>query len=80
MRNNDTIVLDKETLDCLDVLAEEAGMSNDEYLRKLLIDRATLRLQQQKAGASLFLPKMVECHHRENRDGKAGQSRCQIAG
>ena len=67
MSNNDTFELDKATLDDLDILAKEAGMSNDDYLRKLLVDRATKHLQRQDADPSLFLSKMVECHQSNKR-------------
>jgi len=56
MTDTDTIELDEETLNNLDALAKEAGVSSDEYLRLLLLDRASAHLKQQQAGGSLFLP------------------------
>jgi hypothetical protein len=54
MDNNDTITLDEETFTNLDTLAKEAGVSNDEYLRALLFDRASEYLKLQKSERSLF--------------------------
>ena len=56
MNDKDTIELDEETLADLDRLAKEEGMTMDEYLRKLLFDRASTLLKQKKAKPSLFLP------------------------
>ena len=56
MNDGETIELDEETFDNLDELAKEAGLSNDEYLRKVLFDRANAHLKQQQPERSLFLP------------------------
>ena len=54
MDDNNTIELDEKTLDNVEKLAKEAGMSKDAYLRKLLFDRAAEHLKQQETGRSLF--------------------------
>ena len=56
MSDGETIELDEETFDNLGELAKEAGLSNDEYLRKMLFDRASTHLKQREAERSLFLP------------------------
>jgi len=56
MNDTNTVELDNETISNLDELAKEAGVSNDEYLRLLLLDRASARLKEQKDERSLFLP------------------------
>jgi len=56
MNDNNAIELDEETLNNLDELAKDAGVSNDEYLRLLLFDRASAHLKEQETGRSLFLP------------------------
>lgn len=47
--------LDEDILKNLDTLAKTAGMTREEYLRELLLDRAAAHLKQQEAGGSLFL-------------------------
>ena len=56
MNDTNTVELDSETLNNLDELVKEAGLSNDEYLRLLILDRASARLKEQKGECSLFLP------------------------
>ena len=56
MNDTNPIELDGEIVSNLDELAQEAGMSPDEYLRLLLVDRASALLKQQEAEKSLFLP------------------------
>ena len=79
MSDKNTIELDKATLNNLEELAKEAGMSSDDYLRQLLFDRAALHLQRQKADPSLFLPQMVECHQSRCKQGE-GISRDEFVG
>jgi len=56
MNDNNAVELDEETLSNLDELAKEAGVSTDEYLRLLLLERASVHLKGQETGRSLFLP------------------------
>ena len=55
MRDNNAFELDAETTAVLEKLAEEEGLTADEYLRKLLFDRASELLQKQEPSGSLFL-------------------------
>ena len=56
MNDGEAIELDTETLDYASELAKEAGMSTNEYLRQLLVNRASAHLKQQKAEGLFFLP------------------------
>jgi len=56
--------IDLDTISAADLyaLAKAEGMNAEEYLKKLLFDRAARHLKQLKIEHSLFLPQMVECH------------------
>lgn len=59
MNKGEVVELDEATSEMLEKLAKEQGVTADEFLRKLLLEHASKHL---KKTASLFLPKMVECH------------------
>ena len=62
MNDSNTFRLDEETTAILEQLATEEGMTKDEFLRKLLLDRASALLKKQEEKGSLFLSQMVERH------------------
>ena len=62
MNDSNTFQLDEETMTDLEKLAAEEGVPVDEFLRTLLLDRASALLRKQAENGSLFLPQMVERH------------------
>ena len=56
MNDSNSFELDEETTAILGKLAEEEGLTMDEFLRKLLWERASELLKKQETPQSLFLP------------------------